>query len=310
MLQKIANPENLYKAFCRVEASHGGPGVDGITVAEFKRRLTAGLETVRRELLERAYAPLPLLRFTVAKRDGSPRVLMVPAVRDRIAQAAVLNIVEPMFEACFEDVSFAYRKGRSLRQAALRIRDLREQGYHYVVDADIDAFFDNIDQELLLAKTAEVIADTAVIGLVRNWVRAEVYDGEKIYVLQKGLPQGTVISPMLANLFLDELDESLLAQGYQLVRYSDDFIVLAKRRSDAEQALHLTEEILADLHLALDEEDTCITDFRKGFKYLGLVFIGDTILAPFDRPKKQRRILYMPPPFDLPGYLAAKCDWR
>lgn len=230
----------------------------------------------------------------------------MPTVRDRVAQAAVLNVIEPLFEAQFEEVSFAYRKGRSVRQAAHRIRELHQQGHRYIVEADLDAFFDNIDHELLLAKVALLISYPAVLNLLRLWIKAEVYDGDQMLMMTQGIPQGAVVSPILANLFLDELDESLLAQGYRLVRYADDFVILAKTRPQAEAALEATEEILARLHLALDAEDTAITDFDQGFKFLGLIFLKDSILVPFDRPRKARKVLYFPPPFDLPGYLARK----
>lgn len=306
MISRVIDWDNLRAAFVRVEASEGMAGVDGVSIARFRRSMDVNLDQLSGELAGGKCLPLPLLRFLVAKPDGSPRALSVPAVRDRVAQAAVLNVVGPLFEAEYEDVSFAYRKGRSVRQAALRIKELKEQGYRRLVEADIDSFFDEVDHDLLLAKVSKVLSDPDVCRLIRLWVKAEVYDGEKVYTLNKGICQGSVISPMLANLFLDELDEGLLSRGYQLVRYSDDFIVLAKSRREAERALECTEEILRRLHLVLDQEDTHVTDFEKGFKYLGLMFVGDSIFAPFDRPKREKRILYMPPPFDLAGYLAGR----
>jgi group II intron reverse transcriptase/maturase len=281
-------------------------GVDGVSIGAFRHNLEVSLAVLGEDLRSRTYRPLPLLRLLVAKADGSPRALAVPAVRDRVAQAAVLNIIEPLFEAQFEDVSFAYRRGRSVKAAALRIRELRDQGYRFLVKADLDAFFDNVDHDLLLDKVGQVITDPGILNLIRLWVKSEVYDGERVFVLEKGIPQGAVVSPILANLFLDELDESLLARGHRLVRYSDDFIVLAKTRPQAEAALEATEEVLARLHLALDAEDTAITDFGQGFKFLGLIFLKDSILVPFDRPRRERKVLYFPPPFDLPGYFAAK----
>ena len=309
MIHRVSDPANLHNAFFRVEASEGMAGVDGVSISTFKRSLNENLYKLSSELYEGRYAPLPVLRFLVAKPDGSPRALCVPAVCDRVAQASVLNVVGPLFEAQFEEVSFAYRKGRSIRQAAWRIKELRERGYRYLVEADIDSFFDTVDHELLLAKVAGVVSDQRVVRLIRLWVEAQVYDGEKVYTLEKGICQGSVISPVLANLFLDEFDEALLKRGYQLVRYSDDFIVLTKSLSEAEKALECTEEVLNRLHLVLDPEDTRVTDFDKGFKYLGLVFQGGSIFAPFVRPAKDRRILYMPPSFDLAGYLAGKRSW-
>jgi group II intron reverse transcriptase/maturase len=306
MLTQITTPANLHAAFLRVEASQGRAGVDEVSLGEFRPNLEVNLAVLGEELWTGSYRPLPLLRLLVAKADGSPRPLSVPTVRDRVAQAAVLNIIEPLFEAQFEEVSFAYRRGRSIKQAAHRIAALRRQGYHFVLEADLDAYFDNIDHALLLAKVAPLISDPAVLNLIRLWVKAEIYDGEKVYVLDHGIPQGAVISPLLANLFLDELDEAILARGYQLVRYADDFIILTKTRPQAEEAMELTEAVLARLHLALDAEDTAITDFEQGFKFLGLVFLKDSIFTPFDRPRRERRVLYFPPPFDLKSYLESR----
>jgi group II intron reverse transcriptase/maturase len=306
MLFTIAAMQNLYAAFDRVALSRGMAGVDGITIGGFKKELGTNLEALARELTQESYAPLPLLRILVAKPDGSPRALSVPTVRDRVAQAAVLNVIGPLFEAEFESCSFAYRKGRSVKSAAWRIKELREKGYSHVVSVDIDSFFDNIDHDLLMRKAADVISDAALLRLIRLWVEAEIYDGEKLFVLEKGICQGSVISPMLANLFLDELDETLLHHGYQLVRYSDDFIILVRTASEARKALELTEHVLSNLHLTLDAEDTEVTDFSKGFKYLGLIFLGDSILSPFDRPPREKRVLYMPPPFSMEAYLNGK----
>ena len=306
MLNEVIAPANLRLGFARVEASRGMAGVDNVTIGAYRRNLEVNIALLGEELHSGRYVPLPLLLLLVAKADGSPRVLSVPAVRDRVAQAAVMNLIEPIFEAHFEDVSFAYRRGRSVKAAALRIRELRDQGYRFVVKADLDAYFNTIDHDVLFAKVTAIIRDPEIFNLLKLWVQAEVYDGEQVFVMDKGIPQGAVISPLLANLFLDELDETLLVRGYKLVRYADDFVILTKTRPEAEAALELTEEVLTRLHLALDNPDTVITDFDKGFKFLGLFFLKDAIFAPFDRPKRGKRVLYMPPPFDLAAYLAAR----
>ena len=309
MIAQVTDLSNLRSAFSRVAASHGMAGVDGVSVKAFGRNLDLNLRLLAVEMEENRYRPLPLLRFLVAKKDGSPRELTVPSVRDRVAQAAVLNITEPIFEREFEAVSFAYRKGRSVKHAVRRIRKLRDRGYRYVAEADIDSYFNNVDHFLLLFKVRNLIPDAAVFGLIEQWVRMEIYDGEKVYVNEKGIPQGSVISPVLANLFLDEFDETMIGKGFELVRYSDDFIVLSKSCAQAEEALELTEETLSKLGLNLDVEDTHITHFAKGFKFLGVTFLGDAAFVPYDRPPRKKEILYMPPPFDLEGYRKGKRRW-
>lgn len=201
MVSEIATLPNLKKAFFRVEASRGMAGVDRVTISGFKRELAVNLAILSKELREGSYRPLPLLRFLVAKPDGSPRVLTVPIVRDRVAQAAVLNVTEALFEAQFEDVSFAYRKGRSVKQAAYRIRELREQGYRYIVEADIDSFFDNVGQDLLMTKITRVISDPECLRLFRLWVQAEVYDGKKVFVMKKGIPRDRLSHQFLPTFF-------------------------------------------------------------------------------------------------------------
>jgi group II intron reverse transcriptase/maturase len=306
MMSAILNWDNLKSAFLRVEASHGMAGVDGISVYEFREHLDQNLVDLRARMNNKTYKPWPLLRFLVAKPDNSPRALCVPAVCDRVAQAAVLNIMEPLFEKEFEDASFAYRKGRSVKKAVLCIRNLRDQGYRYVVDADIEGYFDNINHDKLMERIEALVSDQALIDLIGSWVKAEIYDGQTVYFLEKGIPQGSVISPALANLFLDDLDEAMLEKGFKLVRYSDDFLILTKTPAQAEAALELTEEILNRLGLALDQDDTCLTTFDRGFKFLGAIFLRDCIFSPFDKPVRERKILFMPPPFDVQGYLAGK----
>ncbi|HKH48242.1 MAG TPA: reverse transcriptase/maturase family protein, partial [Thermoanaerobaculia bacterium] len=193
------------------------------------------------------------------------RALCVPAVRDRVLQTAVYLVTRPVFEAEFETCSYAYREGRSVRDAVLRIDQLRRQGFRWLVDADIDSFFDNISHERLLARLARLPLDLYVRELFERWIRVEIYDGRRIYPLQRGIPQGSVVSPMLANLFLDELDENLALFGQTLVRYGDDFVILCKSPEQAAEALELTDYLLEELDLQLNQEKTRTTSFDQGF---------------------------------------------
>lgn len=269
--------------------------MDGITIADFEKDLYQNLSVLQRELEQGDYSPLPLLKILVEKENGEARPLAIPTVRDRVAQAAVYQILNPLLEAEFEDCSFAYRPGRSVKQALYRVKEYRDKGYTWVVDLDIDDYFDNINHDLLLEKLKQYIADEKVLRLIRLWFEAEVYDGQGIFRMTKGIPQGSVISPLLANLFLDELDEELLQRGYRLVRYADDYLILCKTKDKAQEAMELTDELLAQLELELNPEKTRITTFDQGFRYLGAIFLKSMIMVPL-KEKRIKRILYVPPP--------------
>lgn len=217
-----------------------------------------------------------------------------------MAQAAALEVLAPIFEAQFENCSFAYRKGHSVCQAILKVREYYDQGYRWVLDADIDAFFDNVPHDRLLNKVNRLIADERVQNLIRLWVKADVWDGDNVSRLTVGIPQGSVISPMLANLYLDELDEELLAHGMRLVRYADDFLVLSKDKAKVKEAARLTEAVLRHMELELDEAD--IVHFDHGFRFLGTIFCRSSILIPFDRDKKPKRAVYVPLPLNIEAY--------
>lgn len=292
---RVIEEENILEAWRRVRDNHGCAGVDGVTLEDFESGLQFELERLRDELATGVYRPLPLLRILVEKREGEGRALCVPAVRDRVAQAAVLSVIEPILDAQFEECSFAYRKGRSVRQAVYRIKELRDQGFTWVVDADIDAFFDSIDHELMLLKIEHFIPASGIRDLLELWIRAEVWDGEAVTGLTRGIPQGSVVSPILANLFLDDLDEELVRRGFKLIRYADDFIILCKDRPTAEAALEMSDTILELLHLDLNEEKTTIIDFDRGFTYLGVIFVRSLIMVPFEKPLRTKKVLYMPP---------------
>ena len=207
------NHSLLSSAFHSVKENHGCAGVDGVTIERFEENLDLNLAKLQDELERQNYFPLPLMKILVEKKNGEPRALCIPAVRDRVVETAALQMIEPVLEKEFEECSFAYRKGRSVKQAVYKIKDCYDKGYRWVVDADIDAFFDSVDHKLLLAKFKQYIHDPHIQRLIEIWVTAEIWDGTSLKVCQKGIPQGSPISPILANLFLDELDEELLQKG-------------------------------------------------------------------------------------------------
>jgi len=294
----------LSSAFLAVKENHGCAGVDGVTIEHFECDFTANLKGLQDELANQTYAPFPLLKILVDKGNNEARVLCIPTVRDRVVMAAVLQYIGPTLDAEFENCSFAYRKGRSVKQAVYKIKEYYQQGYRWVVDADIDAYFDTVDHTLLLTKVKKVLHDQYIQTLIELWLKVEVWDGSSLTILQKGIPQGSPISPILANLYLDELDEILLRQGYRFIRYSDDFVILAKKPQEAKKGLRLTKQVLEKLLLSLDEEQ--IVSFDHGFKFLGVIFVRSMVMIPFDRPKKEHKVLFYPPPLNFTAYLLKK----
>jgi RNA-directed DNA polymerase len=303
MLDQLASRKTLRQAFERVWANGGCRGADGMSVHDFAADLETELGRLEDRLLRRRYRPFPLLRFAVGKRGGGTRHLCVPTVRDRVAQTATLLVTQDLFEAELEESSYAYRRGRSVRSAIHRVQELRDQGYRFLVEADVDGFFDNLPHARLFTRLRRLRLDPYVADLFESWVRVEVYDGERVFPLTRGVPQGSVVSPMLANLFLDELDESLAELGQTTVRYADDLLVLAKSATDAALALELTDLLVAELGLSLNREKTITTSFDQGFRFLGVTFLKNDVYVPFDRPKPEPMTPSLPPPLDLWSYL-------
>ena len=275
----IVDPLRLRAGWRRVKAGGGMGGTDGVTVRMFELRLEAELDALATELRNRTYRPEPLLRFDVPKASGGVRALSVPAVRDRVVQSAALIALEPTIERELEAASFAYRSGRSYHDAIETLRRLRDEGFVWVVDADIESFFDRVDHDLLLERLAELVPDPDVLHLVEAWITVDArYRGRRV-ARAEGIPQGAPISPLLANLFLDRFDEAIAAEGHRLVRYADDFVILCRTRPRAEEALRLTEGVLGDLELRLNEEKTQITSFDAGFRFLGSLFVRSLIVS-------------------------------
>ena len=303
----ICQTDTLKNAWERVSENKGCRGSDGVTINRFEYRCEANLQSLQNDLKQQTYHPYPLLRFAVEKKNSNIfRYLSVPCVRDRIAQASAYLTTREIFEKEFETISHAYRPNKSVQTAIKDIKYWRDLGFRYAVDADIDAYFDNVPHNQLIKKLYKLIPEKKVMDLFIKWIKADVYDGEKIWTLEKGIPQGSVVSPILANLYLDELDEILISFDRKLVRYADDFLILSKTEKEAVENVELTDMLLEDLQLDLNPVKTKIVSFDEGFKFLGAIFLFDDVYLP--QPQKRNRVhaVKLPPPLTLKKYLELK----
>ncbi len=309
LFEKIIRYPNLEAAFKRVQENGGCRGSDGVSIHRFAGRLIGNLRDLSNSLHRGTYHPFPLMRFSIPKSSeaGGTRSLSVPTVRDRIAQTAVFLVTREIFESEFEDISHGYRKGRGVSTAVYNIKEWRQKGYRFAVDADIDNYFDNVPHAPLMRKLKKLFpGETALLALFKKWIVAEIYDGSRIWTLDKGIPQGSVTSPVLANLFLDELDETLIGLGLKLVRYADDFLVLAKSEDEAHDAFELTDMALEDLQLDLNPLKSKVVSFDRGFKFLGVIFMKDGIFLPARQKRRKGSRPMLPKALNLRNYLECR----
>ncbi len=275
LLEAIADPTNLADAWAKVRANAGAAGVDGQTIAAFAADEEHQLASWRRRLLSaERYVPPPVRRVEIPKPDGRMRPLGIPTVADRVVQQATVAVMAPLFEGRFMACSFGYRPGKSGQQAVGWVREAIRRGDRWVAEFDIVGFFDNLNHHRLLREVAKVVDDAEVLGLVRRWLRAGVLTEAGLQTREAGTPQGGVISPLLANIYLHRLDTEVRAAGFRLIRYADDFVILADRRWKVEAADHLVRAIVADIGLEVAEAKSGIVKVRDGFEFLGFTFQG------------------------------------
>lgn len=273
LIDKVYKRLNLHIAFEKVKAKQGAGGIDGVGIKQFEQNLEPNLEEIHRLLYEDKYQPLALRRVYIPKPNGDKRPLGVPAIRDRVVQQALLNRLSKIFEVKFKDSSYGFRPKKSSLQAVRQVEEYLRAGYQWVAEVDIESFFDTLDHEKLIDLVAEEIADGRVLRLIRSFLKAGVMEEMKIKYQTTGTPQGGVISPLLANIYLHPYDEEMTKVGYKIVRYADDIVIMCRGRHEAEEALSKTREILEGrLNLKLNPAKTRITHKSKAFEFLGYLF--------------------------------------
>jgi CRISPR-associated protein Cas1 len=271
LFSEVVSVDRLLGAWGRVLTNAGAAGGDGIGVQSFAKDAPRRIARLAQALSAGDYHPGPIRRVQVPKASGGVRTLAIPCVVDRIAQTSVHLTLGPLIDTEFEATSFAYRPGRGVRDAVRKVDALRGEGFAWLLDADIEGFFDNVLHERLLTRLSETLTDGPVTSLISHWLTHASPSG-------KGLPQGSPISPLLANLYLDRADEALQTRGLRLVRFADDFVVLARDRGGAEAARTLAARVLGELGLTLNAEKTRVVSFDQGFKFLGHLFVRSLVL--------------------------------
>lgn len=276
LIDKVFAERNLRAAFQQVAKNDGAAGVDHETVQAFERQLTETIRWLSEKLRTGTYTPQPIRRAHIPKPGtNETRPLGIPTVRDRVVQAAVVNVIEPIFERDFAEHSYGFRPGRGCKDALRRVSQLLKEGYVHVVDADLKGYFDSIPHDRLMSRVKERIADGRVLRLIGDFLKADILDDMKRWTPEQGAPQGAVLSPLLSNVYLDPLDHLMARHGIEMVRYADDFVILCKTAEDAARALELVKQWVAGNGLTLHPEKTRIVDSRtQSFDFLGYTFQG------------------------------------
>ena len=275
MIDKVHRLSNLRAAFAEVKANHGAAGVDHQTIAMFEANLDANLERLSEALRSGTYRPRAIRRVYIPKPGKKEmRPLGIPTVRDRVAQAAARQVLEPIFERNFAEHSYGFRPGRGGKDALRRVQALLDKGSTWVVDADLKSYFDTIPHVKLMERVREKIADGRVLELIQGYLEQDILEQAALWTPESGSPQGAVLSPLLSHIYLDDLDHHMAQAGYEMVRYADDFVILCRSEAEARAALERVAAWTAQAGLTLHPDKTRIVDADQpgGFDFLGYHF--------------------------------------
>lgn len=275
LIDKVASLPNLRASFAQVKRNGGAAGVDHVTVEHFESTLEQNLKRLREQIRAGQYRPQAVRRTWIPKPGSrEKRPLGIPTVRDRVVQGALRHVLEPIFEKDFSDQSFGFRPGRGAKDALRQVDGLLKSGATWVVDADWRHYFETIPHEPLMERVQEKVSDSKVLELLRAYLQQEVLETMAAWTPERGVPQGAVLSPLLSNLYLDALDHHLVAQGFCLVRYADDFVILCRSEREANRALAVVREWAEKAELELHPKKSRLVDATQkgGFDFLGYHF--------------------------------------
>jgi RNA-directed DNA polymerase len=277
LLERILSRKNMRKAWKRVKSNKGAPGIDGMSIMDFPEFARNNWDNIRQSLRDGTYQPLPVKRVEIPKPTGGTRPLGIPTVTNRLIQQAIYQVLMPIFDPGFSEFSYGFRPGKSAHDAVRKVREYIREGYRVAVDMDLSKFFDSVNHDVLMNCMARKIRDKRVLRLIGKYLRAGVMVGDRLQATRKGVPQGGPLSPLLANILLDDLDEELERRGHRFVRYADDFVILVKSQRAGERVMASVKRFLErklKLEVNQDKSQVAKTDQTNFF---GFTFKGTKI---------------------------------
>ena len=291
LLERILSRENMLRAWKRVKANKGAPGIDGMSIESFPEFLRQHWQSIRESLWTGTYQPLPVRRVEIPKSTGGTRPLGIPAILDRLIPQAIAQVLVPIFDPDFSESSYGFRPGRSAHDAVRQARKYIREGYHIAVDIDLSKFFDTVDHDVLMHRVARKVRDKRVLRLIGKYLRAGVMINGRLQATRQGVPQGGPLSPLLANILLDDLDKELQRRGHRFVRYADDFLILVKSRRAGERVMSsVTRFLQRKLKLQVNPDKSSVTTTNQ-CTFLGFTFRGTKIRWSDDAFREFRRRL-------------------
>jgi len=289
LMEEVVEGENLKRAWKRVKANQGSPGVDGMTVFALKDYLDEHWPAIREQLLMGKYQPQPVLRVEIEKLDGGMRKLGIPTVVDRFIQQAVMQVLQSRWDRTFSDSSYGFRPGRSAHQAVARAQQYIAEGFTYVVDLDLEKFFDRVNHDKLMGQIAKRVEDRRLLKLIRAFLNAGVMEGGLVSPSVEGTPQGGPLSPLLSNLVLDELDRELERRGHGFARYADDCNIYVRSERAGQRVMEsISNFIVIELKLKVNSEKSAVAKPQER-KFLSFSFTGGAKPKRRIAPKARQR---------------------